>query len=286
MNGLARRGVALAAAVGALHLACAHAQVAAPAAGEYRPAQRSALVGARTANFVVARWPGSTASTTLLAHRQDAAMPRPVARLVQVRRGTDWQVSVQHLPGPSAATGDELAALEQLYALVLHQEPLARYCMGGAVEPCDPARDGVSHARVLQNLAALRARAAAHDPAAVPWRVVEIEATLRRAWDADVVAVRAMLEHTPLQDVVVHFNRAPHSICAARTDADGVATCRLEDQHADGHQHDHATVVIATFPGHVRTDRVLLPTTAVLPAPPAAAQPAFARPITLPPGPP
>lgn len=63
----------------------------------------------------------------------------------------------------------------------------------------------------------------------------------------------------------IYFNRAPHSICAARTRADGLAICRLEDQHGDeGEHHDDAVPVIATYPGSVRADGVLLPTTYVL----------------------
>jgi hypothetical protein len=63
-----------------------------------------------------------------------------------------------------------------------------------------------------------------------------------------------------------------------------VATCRLEDQHADGHQHDHATVVVATFPGDVRPDRVLLPSTRVLATTASLLPPAFARPFVPPSG--
>ncbi len=196
-------------------------------------------------------------------------------------------MAVQRLPQSWAAadrTDHEIAVLEQLYSLVLRQEPQARYCLGSGSWPCNAARDGASHARVLQALADLCEQAVVRAPAAVPWRVVEMHGAQTRSWDADVVSVRATSPQGPLEDIAIYFNRPPHSICAARTRADGVATCRLEDQHGDGHQHDHATAVVATFPGELRPDRVLLPTTYVLPINTGLLSPAFARPLPYPPG--
>jgi hypothetical protein len=266
---------------------CATEPVAPPASVEYRPAQRSTLVTRRDLNFLVAKWQGSGRSTTTLALPQSGRAPRPVAQLLETRQGSELQVSVQWLPDPwttRGLAGLEFAALEQLYSLVLRQEPQARYCLGSSGRPCDAARDGVSHAQLLQALAALRARAVGRNPDAVPWRVVEMQGVPPRSWDADVVGVRATGPQGPLAGVAVYFNRAPHSICSARTGADGVATCRLEDQHADGHQHDHATVVVATFPGDVRPDRVLLPSTRVLATTVGLGPPAFARPFVSPTG--
>lgn len=275
------------AAACALLASCASEPVALPATVEFRPAARSTLVTRRDLDFVVAKWQIGAATTTVLARRQDGAGPRPVARLLQVRRGPDLQVAVQRLPeswpAPDRAER-ELASIEQLYALLLRQEPQARYCLGSGSTPCDAARDGVSHAQVLQALAGLRDTAAARAPDAPTWRVIEMQGAPTRSGDADVVAVRASSAHGPLVDMAIYFNRPPHSICAARTRADGVATCRLEDQHGDGDQHDHATVVVATFPGDVRPDAVLLPTTVVLPAAASPRLPAFARPLALPPG--
>ncbi|MFO1328472.1 MAG: hypothetical protein U1F56_14030 [Rubrivivax sp.] len=263
------------AAAGALLAACAGEPLTPPAEAGYRPAPRSTLVSARDARFVVAQWQQGDASTTLLARQRADATPQPVARLVQVRQGQDWQVAVQQLPADSAA---ELpgTAIEQLYALVLRLEPQARYCLGQGAQPCDAAREGGTHAEVLQALA--RQRASQSSPGAVPWRVVDMAGAPTRSWDADVVGVRATGPEGPLEGVAIYFNRAPHSLCIARTRADGVAVCRLEDQFHDGHLHDHATAVVATFPGDVRSDRVLLPTTFVLPQP-SATMPPFARPL-------
>ena len=189
---------------------------------------------------------------------------------MQVSESPDLQVSIQQLtePGSAATRADhERATLEQLYAHVLQLEPQARYCLSGSARPCDPTRDGVSHAEVLRALADARDRAAPGISAAVPWRVVEMMAVPTRSSDADVVGVRATAHQVPLEGVPIHFNRAPHSLCVARTRADGVAICRLVDQHGEEEEHDHPASVVATFPGDVRTDRVLLPTTYVLPTP-------------------
>lgn len=261
--------VALAAAC-ALLASCASEPVAPPSAIEYRPALRSTLVSSRDVTFVVAQWQRGAELTTVLARQQSGAPPHPVARLVQVGQGPESHVSVQRLPESGRGAGranQESAALEQLYALVLRQEPQASYCLGSGGRPCNPERSGVSHAEVLLALADARERADDRSRASVPWRVVEMMGAPTQSWDADVVGVRATAHQMPLEGVAIYFNRAPHSLCTARTRADGVAVCRLVDPHGDEHEHEHAAPVVATFPGDVGTDRVLLPTTYVLPTP-------------------
>jgi hypothetical protein len=269
MSGPPRFRVTLAAAC-ALLASCASEPVAVPTALEYRPALRSTLVSSRDVTFVVAQWQRGAEQTTVLARQQAGAAPHPVARLVQMRQGSELQVSVQRLPESGSGAGradQESAALEQLYALVLRQEPQARYCLGSGGRPCNPERGGVSHAEVLLALADARERAAERSPTAVPWRVVAMTGAPTQSSDADVVGVRATAHQVPLEGVAIYFNRAPHSLCTARTGADGLAACRLVDPHGDEHDHDHAAPVVATFPGDVRTDRVLLPTTYVLATP-------------------
>jgi hypothetical protein len=277
-----RSCLALAAAC-VLLASCASEPVALSPAMDFRPVPRSALASSPELNFVVAQQARGAELMTVLARRQAGAPPLPVARLVQVRSGPASHVSVQRLPASVNVPGRSdqesaslaLAALEQLYALLLRQEPQARYCLGSGDQPCDAQRDGVSHGQVLQALAEAREGAAGHAPAAVPWRLVEMTQAPVRSGDADLVGVRAMAQHGPLEGVAIYFNRPPHSLCIARTRADGVAVCRLVDQHGDEHEHDHAARVVATFPGDVRRDRVLLPTTHVLPAP-GVLPPAFA----------
>lgn len=267
------------AGLGMLMAGCALAQPA----PDFRPAPRSTLQTQREPVFVVARSQHGERTSTLLARPRAGQAPLLVWRIVQQGQGAELRIAVQRL---DEAAADELPALEQLYVLLLRQEPTAAYCWSERAEerPGEPAAvpaacsaGTLSHAQALQALAARRERAAAAVPGAVPWRVVEIGGALRRAGDPDFVGVGASGPDGPLERATLYFNRAPHSICAARTDAEGRAACRLEDQHGDGDQHDHATTVVVTFPGEVRPDRVLLPTTWVLPG-----LPSFARPLAFP----
>ena len=271
---------ALLAALGLLAACNALAQPLADAASAYRPAQRTALATDAQRPFMLARQQAGDTTTTVLAWLPPAGLPEPVARLTQRRDADTLVVAVQLLAPPGA--GDRLTAtLEQLYALVLRQEPQARYCLwagpaetGSPPAPC--AGPTLSHAEALQHLAAWRTQAAQATPAAVPWQVLALQAVPQPAWDADLVAVQASGPQGPLAGLEVFFHRAPHSICQARTGDDGVARCRLQDQHDDGHLHDHTAAVVATFPGDLRPDRVWLPTTQVLRPQAALAAPAFA----------
>jgi hypothetical protein len=257
--------VALAAC--ALLVSCASGTPAPPAALDYRPAPRSALVSSRDQTFLLAKRQQGAQLTTVLALQRAGADPQPVARIVRVHQGQELQVSIQRLPlsgSPTEVAIDQLVTLEQLYALVFRQEPEARYCLGSAGQPCNAMRDGVAHAKVLNALAAAREQEALRVPAAVLWQVVEISDAPARSADADVVSVRLTVDRAPLTGIEVHFDRPPHSICSGRTGGDGMAVCRLVDSYGDEHDDEQAMPVIVTFPGVVRTDGVLLPTTYVL----------------------
>lgn len=294
----------------------ATAQPVPPATGDTTPArpdaqqaQRTALATRADLRFVLTRQRTAAGVTSVLAWLPDHRPPEPVARLVQVQDGKAVTVAVQLLAPPATAPAAEpadqatpaagratsaasradvaIATLEQLYSLVLRQEPEARYC------PLDlqavPAGDATAcqapalpQAALLADLAERRTHAARQTPSAVPWQVVALQAAPQRSWDADLVSVQALGPQGPLAGIPVYFNRAPHSICQARTGGDGVATCRLQDQHADGHQHDHAVAVVATFPGDLRPAQVWLPTTQVLRPHADAASPAFASRWLLP----
>ncbi|MCP5280856.1 MAG: hypothetical protein H6930_04525 [Rhodoferax sp.] len=257
--------VAALAAMCALLMPCA---VAAPAATpDYRPAPRSGLVATRDTTFLIAHSQQGAQQSTVLASQQLGAAPRPVARLVQVRHGSQSHVSVQQLRDDAREAGSAehaMSVLAQLYTLVLRLDPLAFYCIGGDGPPCDAARGGLSHDQALQALAAAREQIAARATAASTWRVVELRPEPTPSRDVDVVGVRVTSRQGPLEGVSVFFDRAPHSICHARTGADGVAACRLVDQHGDEHAHDHVAPVVVTFPGDLRGGEVLLPTTHVL----------------------
>lgn len=264
----------------------------APSGADFRPAPRSVLTGTGGPVFELIDTTHGEVTTTLLAWRQAGATRQPVARLTQQERpGGPREVSIERLGAP--ADEHEAATIAQLYAIVLRLDPAARYCLGrnptGDGAPCDAARDGIAHDELLRTLADRRAALPAARMGAPAWQIVRVEAVPTRSWDADVVSARAIGPDGPMAGVTLYFNRQPHSICAARTRADGVAVCRLVDQHGDEHEHDHTLPAVATFPGDVGAARILLPTTRVLPsnaittvAGAGAPPPSFARPFVPP----
>ena len=211
-------------------------------------------------------------SATVLALRHDGGPPEPAVRLTHTLQSATPYITIERLRGPATGAdrpGHEREVLEHLYAWVMRLDPQARYCTSLRPDkpPCQPMQDAVSHGQALRAVADARQALAEPGAAAVAWRVVNLQGGATPLfWDPDVVGVRVTVDEVPLAGVAVHFNRAPHSLCVARTQADGLAYCRLQDQKADEHLHDHTAPVVATYPGDVAADRVLLPTTQVLPA--------------------
>ena len=191
----------------------------------------------------------------MLVHSPAAGKPLPVAEISTSPRGV---VSFSLRPGP--AKGDvKVGTIERLYVLALRQDPEARFSFDKGKQ--------VSHAELLGELVKARARAAqGFKAAAVPWRVVSIAAAPSGDDDDDVAAI-VRNDQGPLKGVTLYFNRAPHSSCSAMTREDGVARCRLVDQYGDEEAHEDKAAVVATFPGDVRADRVLVPITAIVRAP-------------------
>lgn len=262
----------LLAAAGALLAACASLPAPELPASAWRPVLRSTLVSRAEPGFVWAQLAQGGHRQTVLARREGLAVPMPVAVANEAGEGAEAAVSVQFLPA-AAAPALDLLALEQLYALMLRREAQGRYCLAIGLRACDAARQPISHEALLRALAAERQRAATAAGLSfvpVPWRSISMDAAAARAGDAhgDEVAVQVSEQDRPMPGVTVYFNRAPHSGCAAKTGADGVAACRLVDQHGEdgGHEDEEADArVVVTYPGDVRADRVLLPTTFVLP---------------------
>jgi hypothetical protein len=230
----------------------------------YRPVSRSTLVTRPEQPFVLEQFPEGDATVTALARQDAGAVPLAVVRLVTRRRHGQPEVAVQRLP----AAGNDAAVLEQLYVLLVRQDPEGRYCVARGERPCEPGRRGVSHGQALARVAALRQRAVAGlQPAAPPWHMVSLaSAALPKDANVDDVAARVTLGGRALPGVSLFFNRAPHSGCTARAGDDGVAACRLVDQHGDDDDHDAPgrVPVVVTFPGEVGVERVLPPTTFVL----------------------
>ncbi|HWH84113.1 MAG TPA: hypothetical protein VNU71_17925 [Burkholderiaceae bacterium] len=260
----------LIAATSVLLAGCASRPAPALQAHDYRPVLRSTLVSRDEPTFVQARIRQGSQWAVVLARRGPDEAPVAVAVMRYAGHGGDEHVSVQFLPDASSAALNVLA-LEQLYALILRHEALGRYCFAVGSRPCDAAGRAVAHAGLLRELAGERAHAAAlaGSPFAMtPWRNVAMNPIATAPSDPDDVAVQVSDDSGPMSGVTVYFNRAPHSGCAGKTSANGVAACRLVDHHGDDDdtREDARTPVVVTYPGDVRVDRVLLPTTFVLPA--------------------
>jgi hypothetical protein len=230
----------------------------------------STLVSKRDLPFKLAQMQRGPDRVTLLMHQPAGGEPSPVAAISSSQSGGKAHVSLQRLAtvaGGRDSADLEVATWEHLYALAILQEPEARFCLVYGAQPCDAARDGHSHAELLRELARARQHAVGRARSGmVPWRVVSMTPAAMKGADADEVGVRVTSEQGPMGGASVFFNRAPHSSCVARSREDGLATCHLVDQHGhdESHAEDEHVAVVATFPGDVRVDRVLVPTTLVM----------------------
>jgi hypothetical protein len=244
-----------------------------PAASDYVRMPVSTLVSKRDLPFKLAQMQRGADRLTLLMHQPAGGEPSPVAVISSSQSGDKAHVSLHRLPlgaGRADAADLDVATWEHLYVLAIGQEPEARFCLAYAAQPCDAARHGYSHADLLRELVRARQHAVerAHPGGnvMVPWRVVSMAPAPASGADADEVGVRVTSEQGPMEGASVFFNKAPHSSCVARSREDGLATCHLVDQHGDdgSHAEDDHVAVVATFPGDVRGDRVLVPTTLVM----------------------
>jgi|SRR5687768_3141564 len=221
----------------------------------YASVPRSTLVSKPNLQFNLAHDQQGDAQVMVLVHSPAAGAPLAVAEISTSPNGA---VAFSLLPGP--ANGDvKVGTIERLYVLALRRDPEARFSFDKGKQ--------VSHAEVLGELVQARARAAQGLGAlSVPWRVVSIAAAPSGNDDDDVAAI-VRNDQGPMQGIPIYFNRAPHSGCSATTGEDGVARCHLVDQHGDEEPDHPKAAVVATFPGDVRADRVLVPITAIVRAP-------------------
>ena len=260
---------------GLLAAACASVEAPRPqfdlAAMASEPAPRSTLITRRDLRFHLAVARRQDGELTVLVHETAAGHDLPVAVIDSSASQAGTYVSIQRLalPGGVQDSRLELAVLEHLYVQAVQQRAEAAFCLAGPERSCDARRHGESHGELLRELVQERERAvrvASDGKPGAPWRVVSMMPTETRAPDADHVAVRVALGEQPLEGANIYFSRAPHSGCVARTGTDGLATCELVDYHGDdGDADEGKTPVVATFSGDVRADRVLVPTTFVLP---------------------
>jgi len=259
---------------GIIAAGCLLTTVCALAAPNYVRVPGSTLVSRPDLQFKVAREQRGSSPVTLLLYQAASGEPSPVAVMTWSKSGSISTLSFQILLAPEDASSSDvyIGTLEHLYALAIQQDPEARYCVVSSAQPCDVAKDGASHADFLRQLALTRqgaiARAAGEGKSSLPWRVISMVREVP-VGDADQVAVRVSDDHEPLEGATVFFNRAPHSGCMAKSGSNGVATCRLVDQHGEEELQgaEEKANVVATFPGDVRHDWVRVPTTFVLSAP-------------------
>lgn len=265
-------------AAGVLLAACAAVGAAGASFTEdtlaYAPQPASTLVSKRDVRFQVAVVQRGGVRSTVLAYAPAGSKPSPVAVISGSGTGSDARVAIQRLPlreGTDARVLD-LLTLEHLYGLAMRQAPEGRFCLSQGTQPCDANR-GRSHPELLRDLAAARQQALARAGQAItgaPWQSVSLSPVAGAPAGEDEVSVRIALDTKPMQGTTVYFHRAPHSSCAGKSDAGGIARCVLVDQHGDEEEHaGHEQVpVLVTFPGHVHPDGAVLPTTLVLEAKP------------------
>jgi hypothetical protein len=227
----------------------------------------SRLVSKPELRFGLSQSVQGTDQVTLLVHQPAAGEPFPLARIST----SPGHVFIERLAAPAgkAPKADvNVAVTEHLYVLALRQEPEARFCLADIGKRCDPARQGYSQAELLRRLIEARRSALKRGDqakAALPWRMVTMSPAAPAAADPDHVAVRVVHDRRPMEGATVFFHRAPHSSCVGKVGADGVAACELVDQHghADG-EHDDEGPVVVTYPGDIRKDVVLVPSTLVM----------------------
>ena len=130
------------------------------------------------------------------------------------------------------------------------------------------ATRGLSQAGLLRELALAREQALGRGQrtgTTRAWHVVTLAPVDGDRADSEVRA-RVADDRGPMSGVTLYFHRAPHSGCAAKSLASGVASCHLVDQHGDddAHAQDEAVAVLVTYPGDVGIERTLLPAMLVM----------------------
>ena len=231
--------------------ACLLTGAAAFAEIQYRSIPRSTLVSKPELRFKLAPQRRGDAQVMVLVHQPAHGEVVPVAEI----SSSNDRVAFSLLP--AAARADlKVVTLEHLYVLAMRQDPEATFSFDD--------RKQLSHTELLRGLVQARGRAAQGSGAGAPWTMLSM-APARSGGD-DEVAVTVKNASGPMKGVAIYFNRAPHSTCHAKTDDAGLARCQLVDQHGDEEAHgdEGKVAVVATFPGDVGKDRVLVPMTLVM----------------------
>ncbi|NUZ06539.1 hypothetical protein [Piscinibacter koreensis] len=218
-------------------------------------------------------------SVSIVAYMPPGGEPRAVAAVMADRSNEGpTRVTLHSLAPPGLTEPNpkmELAAQEYLYTLAFREDPAARYCVPSPAADCEDSAL-VSQPEALRSIARQRACALAALPEAArrtlpSWRLVMLQPRETNAARKSLVSARIFDETGPLAGASVTFSQLPHSGCTATARADGSATCELVDDHGhDGEDAEsHGQPVVVTFPGDLRGDPILLPTTILIRNPPA-----------------
>lgn len=237
--------------------------------GRTEPAPASQLLTNRQLRVELthARWHGQ--SVTLLGLRDTTVRLLSVVSRAQDfpthRTAYDWYPTAGRR---CQASELDLAALEHLYRLALNGVVTDEYRFGMVEGERKVSGPSLTHAQLLARIAEARecvAAALTSAGAAPPkrWRTVALEPA-SSAQDKAIVSARLMSLGSPLAGATILFSRAPHLECSATTSSTGLATCKLEDTHGhDGHDDVPGIPTIASYPGDVKPDLIVLPTTSV-----------------------
>lgn len=214
-------------------------------------------------------WNG--ASISIVMHKLPGGDAHPVAVMVaDPSPSQSTRVLLMALALPDSVRpgpGLDVARDEHLYTLAFRQDADALYCVPSSSGGCEGGQY-VSQGEALQRLASRRECALAALPdslrAELPrWRTVTLSLGDALPGPSARVSARVSDQDVPIAGAQVMFSRLPHSACAATTSADGTATCELADAHGhgDGHPEFDRAPVLVTFPGDLRGNPILLPTT-------------------------
>jgi hypothetical protein len=165
-----------------------------------------------------------------------------------------------------------LSALEHLYTYLHYQEPLLRYVDAPQVDAAG-AVAGSQAAALVQVVAerqCLAVQLAARGEAVRRWEWASLM-PVKTSGD-DVLMVAALARDSagrPVQGASLAFARGTHFACDAKTDAQGVARCRMFDVHGHGDDDDHGhetkpQPTVVSFGGVDQGDSALLPRTLVV----------------------
>jgi hypothetical protein len=244
--------------------------------GTSEPAPASALLTNEQLRVELVRANWRAYRLTMLVVR-DASMPPRLLGLISRAQDPDKRdVSYHWYPESGQrcqASLLDLAGLEQMFRFAMNDAVIGGFRFVEMSNSGDGYIAGLTHAQLLERIAQERectagAMATTGEAPSKRWRTVSLEPSgpPRKS----VVAARLREGRAPLAGATILFFRAPHYQCSGTTDNTGLATCELEDTHPHSGHDDHeeddedsAAPTLATYPGDVWPDVIVLPTTAV-----------------------